>query len=334
MSQRPEGPDAADAEPGRRAPPLVHLALAGAALVILLIGGTITFGSWGTLDVRLAMLYVLAAVGLHVASRYAPRGGLALRVGAYLTLVAMTVHTQVLLRPEVLVPLLALGGLDVALHRSELTREIIRAGRLAKVLAGLSTLVMIVLVGTLVVLAADGLILARTIATVVVAWGLVTVFALRPHLRTASNLLAGAAVFAVTFLLLTAPVIPFGPLIAYWTLVVAVALAVVTSTVTHTGPGTHPNKVRHAQRVHPMPDPVIAPVREEVRRYLATGEGAGRLSRRVEAALGRDERGRLVAALAEAQAKGTVPSRNDRIRALAELLELDPTRYQRTEENA
>lgn len=313
--------------------PWAHLGLGSLAVLLLLIGGTATFGSWGTLEVRVAMLYVLAALGLHAASRQSRRAGLPLRLGAWASLLALTVHQQVLLRAEVVVPLLALAALDITLHRAELTNEVLTASRLSKAIAAVATVVMVLALVALVLLAADGLVLARLGATVLVGWALLVVLALRPHLRTPLHLLGASGVLSVTFLLLAAPVMPFGPLLAYWVLIASMAVAVLTSTVSGTDHGLDPAKRRHAQRVHPMPDPVIAPLREDVRVFLTSGEGASQLSRRLEQALGRDENGRLLPALSEARAKGTVPSRADRARALAELLEIDIERY-RTEESA
>lgn len=302
-------------------PPLIHLALAGLALLVLLIGGTVQFSTWGSVQVRLVTTYALAAIVLHGASRYT--GGLWLRGAAWLTLAGGAIHSGVLLRPEVLGPLAALGALDLTIHRSQVTRTVVEVSDLARIVAGLATLAGIVLVGALVLLASDALILARLTVTVLVAWAIVVAFSMRPEVRDIPTLLGGAGAFSITFLLLAAPVLPFGPLLAYWAIVGAVALAVVTGAFTTTDDVLDDDVHVHHQAVRSLPDPVIHRTREQVRQYLSTGTGARELSRRIETALGRDERGRLLPALAEAQARGSRPSRKDRTAALAELLDVD-----------
>lgn len=314
MSQTGHGPSTQD-------PPLIHLALAGLTLLVLLIGGTAQFSDWGSVQVRLVATYALAAVVLHAASRYT--GGLWLRGLAWAVLAAGTIHSGVLLRPEVLGPLAAVAALDLVIHRSQVTTKVVEVGNLARIIAGLSTLAAIVMVGGLILLASDPLVLARLSATVLVAWGIVVTFAMRPDVRDIPTLLAGAGAFSVTFLLLTAPVIPFGPLLAYWAIVGSVALAVVTGAFTTTEDVLDDDVRVHHQAVRSLPDPVIHGTREQLREYLSTGTGARELSQRLESALGRDEQGRLLPALAEAQARGSRPSRKDRQAALAELLNLD-----------
>ena len=329
-----EAEEAEQKRPARAGLPFVHTGLGAMALLLLLIGGTATFGSWGTLDVRLFAVYVLAAIVLHGASRHVRKAGITLRTLSWIVLAAMAVHTGVLLRVEVLVPLAALAALDLAIHGSDLSRGFLTASRLSKVLAGVATLLMAAGVAGLVLFAADGLILARLATTLVVAWALFSLLAMNRDLRTPRLLLGAAGVFSVTFLLLAAPALPYGPLLAYWALLLSVGLAVLTGAISLTRPGLDPGKVRHAQRVHPIPDPVLAPLRREVSAFVANGVGTRRLSARIETALGRDEGGRLLGALAEAQGRGTVPSRADRIRALAEVLDLDTSRYTPSEESS
>ncbi len=314
MTQTGHGPTAQD-------PPLIHLALAGITLLVLLIGGSVQFSTWGSVQVRLVATYALAAVVLHGASRYA--GGLWLRGLAWATLAGGAVHSGVLLRPEVLAPLAAVAALDLAIHRSQVTAKVVEVGNLARIVAGLTTLAAIILVGVLVLLASDPLILTRLTTTVLVAWGIVVIFAMRPDVRDIPTLLAGAGAFSITFLLLTAPVLPFGPLLAYWAIIGSVALAIVTGTFTTTEDVLADDVRVHHQAVRALPDPVIHRTREQVRQYLSTGADARELSRRLEAALGRDEDGRLLPAMAEARARGSRPSRTDRQAALAELLDLD-----------
>ncbi len=307
-----------------RTPPLVHLALLGGVFLMLTIGGTVTFGSWGTFPVRTSAYYLASAIVLHAISRYVPRAGLAVRAMAWGVLVAMTLHVQSLLRPEVLLPLAAVATVDLVVHRTELTSDTqMPAGTAAKVIAGITSLAAIGLVTALVILARDAQVLTRLGAVVLIGWALTTVLALRPATRTPVTLLAGAGAFSISFLLLAGPVLPFGPLIAYWVAVLAVTAAVLASTFSHSQEAFDPDRQRHNQRVRPLPDPVLAPLAEHVRTFLKTGSGARELSTRVEAALDRDEGGRLISAMCEAQAKGTRPGRADRTRALAELLEID-----------
>lgn len=303
-------------------PPLLHLALAGLTLVVLLIGGRAQFSTWGSVQVRLVATYALAAIVLHGASRYVDPG-LWLRGVAWLVLAGGVIHSGVLLRPEVLGPLAAVAALDLVIHRSQVTAEIVEIGNLARVIAGVTTLAALVLVGALILLASDPLILARLNATVLVAWGIVVTFSMRPGVRDIPTLLAGAGAFSVTFLLLTAPVLPFGPLLAYWAIIGSVALAVVTGAFTTTEDVLDDDVHLHRQAIRSLPDPVIHGTREQVRQYLSTGTGSRQLSRRIETALDRQEDGRLLPALAEAQARGSHPSRKDRAAALAELLDID-----------
>lgn len=307
---------------GRTPPPFVHVVLAGAALLALLIGGTATFGAWGSIGVRRAALYALAAIAMHGASRYAGEASVHLRVGAYVVLAALTVDERVLFRVEVLAPLAALAVADLVIHRADLSRPRIQAGTAAKLIAGLATLGLVGLLTTLVLLASERLVLVRLGATVLIAWVLVTLFALRPATRRPEALLVGAGAFSIGFVLLAAPVLPFGPLLAWWAIITAGALAVLTGTVTHSGPGLAPETRRHAQRVASMPDPLLAPLAEDVRRFIETGDGGRALSQRIEHALGRSENGNLLPALSGAQSKGARPSRGDRTRALAELLQV------------
>lgn len=307
---------------GTQDPPLIHLALAGLTMVVLLIGGTVQFSTWGSVQVRLVATYALAAILLHGASGYLGPG-LWLRGIAWLVLAGGAVHSGVLFRPEVLGPLSAVAALDLVLHRSQVTAEIVEIGNLARVIAGVTTLAAVVLVGVLILLASDPLVLARLGATVLVAWGVVVTFSMRPDARDIPTLLAGAGAFSVTFLLLTAPVLPFGPLLAYWAIIGSVALAVVTGAFTTTQDVLDDDVHVHRQAIRSLPDPVIHGTREQVRQYLSTGTGGRQLSQRIETALGRQEDGRLLPALAEAQARGSRPSRKDRAAALAELLDID-----------
>lgn len=312
-----------------REAPLVHLGLLGGVALLMLIGGEATFGSWGTVGVRRLGLYALAAILVHGASRYAPTGRLAIRGAAWLILLGSTLDLTPLLRVEVLVPVAATGAVDLALARTEAQVDLdVPPGTGAKVVAGVTTLAAIVLVGVLIPLAQDALVLSRLSAVVLTGWALVSVLALRPALRTPMTLLGAAGALSVSFLLLAAPVLPFGPLLAYWVAILSVTAAVLTATFTRSDEPIDPALVRHEQTVRPLPDPVLAPLTERIRSFVESGRGARALSRRVEAALDRDEDGTLLPAMCEARARGTKPSRTDRRAALAELLDIDPARLE------
>lgn len=308
-----------------RSPPLVHLGLLAAVTMLLLIGGTVTFGDWGTVPVRLVALYALGAILLHAVSNYVPQGSLFVRGGAWAIVLAAPLHITPLLRPEVMLPAAALAGLDLALHCTAARTDLdVPPGTGGKVVAAVASLAAIVLLGLLVPLAQGALVLTRLGVVILTGWALVGVLAMRPALRTRLTLLGAAGTFSLTFLLLAGPVIPFGPLLAYWVLILSVTLAIVTATFTQSGDPVPAGQARHEQTVRALPDPILAPLAERVQRFIETGQGARALSRRIEAALDRDEDGTLLPAMCEAQAHGTRPSRGDRRNALAELLDVRP----------
>lgn len=303
------------------APPLVHLGLGAIIAMLLIVGGSVTFGSWGTVPVRLVALYALAAVTLHAASTRVPKGGLVVRAAAWGVVLGAPLHVRPLLRPEVLLPAAAIAAVDMALARAQLSADLdVDPGTAGKVVAGVTSLAAIVLLGLLIPLAQDALILARLGTVIVTGWALVATLSLRPALRTPGTLLGAAGALSLTFLLLAAPVVPFGPLLAYWVLVLSTTLAVVTVTFTDSDTPLDERHTRHEQTVRPLPDPVLAPLADRIERFIETGQGAQALSTRVEHALDRDEDGTLLPAMCETISHGTKPSRADRRRALAELV--------------
>lgn len=305
--------------------PLVHLGLTAAALVLLLIGGEITFSDWGTVPARWLALYGLAATSLHAASRSVQRYSLTLRGMAWSLALGSTLHLDPLFQLEVLLPIAAIGFVDLALHRTQALADTeLPPGTGGKAIAGAASLTALILLAILIPLAQTLLILFRLGVVILTGWGLITALALQPSTRTPTTLLGAAGALSITFLLLAAPILPYGPMLAYWVLVLSVTLAVTTATFTEAGDPIAPEHLVHEQTVRPLPDPVLAPLAERIRRFIESGHGAQPLSQRLEDALNRDAGGTLLSAMSQARAHGTHPSRRDRRAALAELLEIDP----------
>lgn len=310
-----------------QSPPLVHLGLLSGITLLFAIGGQITFGDWGSVPVRRVALYALVATLLHASSSYLGRGKLAVRGATWLVVLAAPLDLAPLLRPEVLVTVAAVAAVDLAIARQEVSVDLdVDPGTGGKIVAALASLAAIVLVGVLLPLAQDALVLTRLATVILVGWALVGVLAMRPALRTPLTLLGAAGALSLAFLLLAAPVLPFGPLLAYWTAILSVSAAVLTASFTRSDDPVAPEHRRHEQTVRPLPDPVLAPLAERIRRFIETGQGGQALSIRIEAALDRDEDGRLLPALCEARATGERPTRLDRRAALARLLDVDPDR--------
>jgi len=304
-------------------PPIVHLTLLAAVGVALLIGGMMTFQSWGTLPVRPFAGYLALAIGLHGASRLVDRGSLELRGVAWAVVALMPVHLTTLLRPEFLVPVVALAIVDLVQHRQAATADLeITAGALGKGIAGLATVAAIAIVGVLVPLATTPLVLARLAIVTIVGWALISAFSLRPAIRQPVPSLAAAGAFGVTFVLLAGPVLPYGPLLSYWVTVLAVAVAVLVATFDGSREPLDAEHTKHEQTVRSLPDPVLAPLADRIHAFLARGENRRDLSRRIEDAISEDHGGRLLDELTHENAIGRETSQQ-RLEALAEALDVD-----------
>lgn len=303
--------------------PIVHLGLAALAASLLIVGGQAELGSWGSVALAPLAGWILAATLVHGVAVHLPRGGTVGRGLAWGVAAASTLHLTTLLRVEVLAPLLLAAAVDLALA----SRGTEAPGGPdpdpgGKAVAGTATLAALVLAAVIVPLAQSPSIALRLTATVAVGWACLTGLAVYPHLRSPAAYLGAAAATSLAFLLLAAPLLPFGPLLAYWVLVGSVGLAVVAAAYERVDPTIAPERVRHEQTVDPIPDPVLAPLADAVERFVATGRGAPELSDRVARATEQGEGDRL-AARTRALADGE-PTADDRARALAELLDVDP----------
>lgn len=306
----------------RGRPPVVHLALLAVVGFAFLVGGQITFTDWGSLSVRPLAAYLALAVTLHAASVFAPRGGTPLRGLAWLILAAMPLHLQVLLRPQVIVPVLALGIVDVVRYRTQTDEEDrVPASAQAKAVAGLATLALVGVLAVLVPLAKSVGILVRLGLVATVGWALIVGFALRSSTREPVTLLAAAGAFAATFGLLAGPVVPLGPLTTYWVGVLAVAAAVLTAVFSASRDDLPEGARVHEQTVRSLPDPLLAPLADRVREAIETGRRMPDLARRIEEASGAGE-GALEERVEALREQG-VDERRARRRAMAELLNVD-----------
>lgn len=304
--------------------PVAHLAVLAALAVAFLIGGRVTFEAWGTVAVRPLAAYASLATLVHAASRWTDEHTLAVRGAAWLVLASMPLHLTTLLRPEVLVPIVALGVTDLAQHHAELdVPDAVPAGAAGKGLAAMATLALLAILVVLVPLAASTGVLVRLGLVTAIAWALVSLFALRPATRTSGALLAGAGAFAITFALLAGPVVPLGPLTTYWVTIAAVTAAVLTATVAGSDDALREEHRVHEQTVRSLPDPTLASLADRVREVVTGAGDTAAFSRRVEAALDRDAEGRLLDAKARELADAGVPAPVARQRALADLLDVD-----------
>lgn len=304
--------------------PLVHLTLSAGIGVAFVVGGQVTVEAWGTVPVRPLAVYVALATLVHAASRWTSEHGLAVRGAAWLVLASMPLHLTTLLRPEVLAPIVALALVDLARHRAEGdVEDHVPVGTAGKAVAGLATLGLLGILAVLVPLAKSTGILVRVGVVVALAWGLVTMFALRPATRSPPALLAGAGAFALTFGLLAGPVVPLGPLATYWVTLVAVTAAVLAATFSASDRPLRAEHRVHEQTVRSLPDPAIASLADRVRDVVAGSEDETSFSRRLEAALGRQEEGRLLAEATRREQADGVPEPVARQRALARLLDVE-----------
>lgn len=304
--------------------PVAHLAVLAGLAVAFLIGGRITFEAWGTVAVRPLVAYATLATVVHAASRWTDEHALAVRSVAWLVLASMPLHLTTLLRPEVMVPLVALGVTDLVQHRAELDMpDRVPAGAGGKAVAAMATLALLAILVVLVPLATTPGVLVRLGLVAAIGWGLVTLYALRPATRTPGVLLAGAGTFALTFALLAGPVVPLGPLATYWATIAAVTAAVLTATVAGSDDALREEHRIHEQTVRSLPDPTLVPLADRVREVVVGSADTTAFSRRLEAALDREAGGRLLDARARELVDAGVPEPIARQRALADLLDVD-----------
>lgn len=302
--------------------PIVHLGLASIAVAMLVVGGRYQLGSWGAIGLRATAVWLATATIVHGLARTLPRGNRVVRGLAWGLAIASTLHQTALLRPQVVLPLALAGTIDVLLVAEGTAEERLDPDTAGKAVAGVATLAALVGVAILLPLSADASVGMRLSATILVAWASVTALALAPHLRTPARYLAAAGATSVAFLLLAAPVLPFGPLLGYWVTVLTVAVAVLAATYGGTREEIDPERARHEQHVHPIPDPVLAGLADRVDRFVETGNGGPELSRRIEAALDRDDDGRLLGQAVQTRADGATPDRRARTNALRDLLDV------------
>jgi hypothetical protein len=300
--------------------PVVHLGLGAVAVAMALVGGRTRLGSWGSVPLVRAAAWLAAATTLHGIGQRLPRGGLVVRGLAWGLALGATFDLEALLRPQVVGPLALLAAADLVLAARSADAEGPSPDAVGRLVAGGATVAALGLLAVVLSLARSATIGLRLAATVTVGWAVVTALGLYPARRSTGTLLGGAGLVGVAFLVLAAPVLPFGPLLAWVVMVGSVALAVVAASFEAASPSLAPGRSRHRQTVVPVPDPELAPLADDVQRYLETG-GAEELSRRVEAALEVDEGGALLEQSARELAGGP-PDPEHRRRALAQLLDV------------
>lgn len=297
--------------------PMVQIVLLALCIAMLAIGGSVTFGTWGDLDLQLAMAYVVPALLLHAFSASARRPRLWPRVFAWILIFAMCVHTVVLLQPPVIATLALLALLDCGLHSTRVPKG--QASLAARIVAASTVLVTLGLLAFLYQFATfDAMV--RLGATTVLGAALVIACALYPAMRAPQRLLPALGVYYLAFVLMAAPVLPFGPAIAWWFLCASVFLGAIVAARHVSGTELPEGQRRHEHVIHAMPDPFLAADSQAVERWLAHGEEAAPLSRRIEAARGRQPTGTTLSSLADEIAEGR-PRREHREYALRNLLE-------------
>lgn len=303
--------------------PIAHLAVLAVAAIAAIVGGSVAFGDWGAVPVHALAAYAGLAASIHAASRWTEHT-LLVRGLAWLVLAAMPLQLTELLRLEVLGPIVALGVVDLARHEAGLSVDArAPATSAGKAVAGLATLALLAIVAVLATSAKTTGILVRLGVVGAVGWALVSGFALRPATRTPRALLLGAGAFASTFGLLAGPVVPLGPLASYWVTILAVTAAILTATIAGSDEPVREEHQVHQQTVRSLPDPAVASLADRVGEVVRTGTDTEAFSRRIEAALDRDEGGRLLGErVAELRERG-LPEPVARQRALAALLDVD-----------
>jgi hypothetical protein len=264
----------------RRRLPVLQVLLAGVAAFALAAGGTATFQGWGRVPVRPLAQFLLVGAALHAASRYA-RPGYVPRALAWVVWAVGIAFTTPLSTTPVLGALAAAGLLDLAFHGgdAEPRPEVGSRAVGAAVARAVTSLLVGIGAARLAGAGADG---ARLAATALAGGGLVAAYALRARARTPGRLLAGALAFGIVFRVLAAPILPLGPILAYWVLVGAAVLALAAGTRSGVRPGLPEDLERHDQVVERKPDPLDRGLESALRSYLA-GTAAPRRVRRAVA---------------------------------------------------
>lgn len=270
-------------EPGPRAP-LLQLVLMGLAAFVLALGGSLTLGTWGDLDARLVMAYVLPALALHAWSTASGRRRTGARAAAWGLAFAMAAHTQALLRPDALAVLGTLAALDLALYARRPVGHAAKRPLRDRAAAAAGLGGALVMAAWLALNAPPEVALRlglAALATGTLAAGL----ALRPALRAPRSLLPLLAAHYLLFALVAAPVLPLGPAVAWWVLCLSV-LAGALAAARHVSGAEAPPHARHEHREAPLPDPLVRACASELERFLATGRASPALAARLARAVG------------------------------------------------
>lgn len=295
-------------------PPVIQAGLAAVAAYALAVGGTVTFEGLGRVPVHPLAELLLVGAALHAASRYV-HPGFVPRGLAWTAWAAASALSGPLARPWVvggiaaagLLDLAFLGGPDPEPQRSPGSRDVgaaLVAGGLGVALALWAAYV-----------AGGGPVAVRLTTTALAGGGLAAAYALRPAARTPGRLLVGALAFAVVFRVLAAPVLPLGPILAYWVLVGAAVLALAAGTRTGVRQAVPDGLERHTQHVEARPDPLDRGLEPALRSYLDGGASPRRVCRAV-ATLDPELAREVAADLPDRHAP-----RSDRAASLAEALD-------------
>lgn len=298
--------------------PIVQFTFLALMVWVFLVGGTITFGTWGDVDARLMAGYLIPALALHAWSGWRPR--LWPRVAAWALVFVMLVHTGTLVQPLVLATLGLLAALDLGLHASKVPRSRVSvAARAAAAGTGLIAFGLLVFLYQFATFDA----MMRLGATTILGAALVIACALVPAMRAPQRLLPALGVYYLAFVLMAAPVLPFGPAIAWWFLCASVFLGAIVAARHVSGTELPEGQRKHEHVVSHLPDPFVAADANMVEEFLATGAHTQALSERIEAARGLEPTGK---ALREAvrEVGGKRPGREHRTHALRHLLEMTP----------
>jgi hypothetical protein len=159
---------------------------------------------------------------------------------------------------------------------------------------------------------------------VVVAASLACAAALHKPLRRPERLLPALGAYYLFFAFVAAPVLPFGPAIAWWLLCLLLLVGGAVAARAASGHDVPLGLGRHKHEVHALPDAAAATLAARLEAFLATGTGAEGLSTRLERAAGQEPTGQSLSKLATLHARGEAPERAHRERALRTLLELNP----------
>lgn len=292
-------------------PPLVHAAAAGLAAFALATGGTVTFQGLARLPVRPVALVLLGGLVLHAASRYAAHGPL-VRGATWSLWAAGAALSGPLAIPPIVGGIAAAGLLDLAFHAGDDPAP--AHGDPAVGVAAIAAVTGVVAAVAAAHLAAGAGVAARLALAALAAGGLVAAYALRPAVRTPGRLLAGALAYGVVFRVLASPVLPLGPILAYWVLVGAAGLALLAGTRTRLREPLPAGLRRHEQHVARRPDPLDRGLEAALRAYLDGTASPDRVRR----AVARHDAG--LADEAAALPDRTAP-RARRARALEQVLE-------------